>query len=173
MREHEPKSSKVDAFIDTGKLSMDATVAGLIALVPMTLVLFSGPLFGLPRVNLPMLFANIMAGDWAVGQGTVAMAWLGYAVVGALIAVSYSYIVRRTNGVSSPLTGAIHAMIPWAAIQVFLAVRLAGQTPSSTWFVPQAIVMLLGFLAHGATMGALLRWEIKRHAIPLVQPLEA
>jgi hypothetical protein len=160
-----PITRTIRAFVDTGKLSLDAAFAGLVALVPMSVVLFSGPLVGLPRVHLPMLFASMMAGVWAVGAGTLALGWLGYVVLAAVIGVAYSWSVSRTFDVTNALTGAVFGVVPWAAIQLFLAVRLSGLMPGGGWFTQQALVMLTAFVVHGAVMGAMLRVEIERHAM--------
>jgi hypothetical protein len=112
-----------------------------------------------------MLFASMMSGVWAVGAGTIALGWVGYVVLAALIGVAYSWSVSRTFGVTNALTGAVHGIVPWAAIQLFLAVRLAGIAPGGGWFSQQALLMLAAFVVHGAVMGALLRVEIRRHAL--------
>ncbi|MGZ5971567.1 MAG: hypothetical protein ACXWP4_28045, partial [Polyangiales bacterium] len=154
------KARTVDAFIDTGKLSFDGAFAGLVALIPMTLVLFSGPLIGLPRANLPMFFAAVMAGDWAVGYGTIAIAWIAYAAMAAMIGVGYSRAIARMQRKGNAATGALFALIPWAAIQLFLMVRVSAYTPTEHWFANQAFVTFAAFVVYGATMGSLLRVEI-------------
>ena len=157
--------------LDTSKLTLEATAAGLLAAIPAAILMIAAPVVRLPSVHLPALLANVITGYWNPGVVTYGLGWLMYFVLAALSAIGYAWTVQRWHPRSGATMAALFSLVPWAVLQLFVLTRI-GVGPgalSHTQWLGEATVTFAGFVVFGAVTGIVLRYAALATSMPIFE----
>ena len=157
--------------IDHTKLTIEAGVSGLIAIVAATLFMAAVPAAGLPRVNLPQALAHVMVGTAPDMWMASLAAWAMYLTLGIGLAIAFAWGVERARPRSGAFKAIVVSMLPWMLIQT-VVLPLAGYGVAGSHFsrpVGQLVVTLLASIVYGAVMGSVLRAQVARTTLPIIE----
>jgi hypothetical protein len=170
MRSSNSRGAPSGGAVNTGRLSFQATVAGLLGVASLIALMRLVPLLGLPRVQLPYMLGYEMAGYALADDGGRMMGWITVFAAGAAFAIAYAWLIARRRPASGAGTGALFALVPWLLIGlvvfplmglgVFAHVRASG--------LAVAAATLVGCVGYGVVMGGVLKRWMGHTAQPVV-----
>lgn len=143
-----------------------AMAGGLVAMIVVTALSLVGRALGLVRLSFGRVLGTVLAPD---GPETRAVGWSLHFLNGAVLALVYRELFRRTSVPAGPKSGAaaglLHSLLSLAALGLFPRLhprpRQAGLRPAHPYaYGPLTIPgMLAGHALYGAIVGWFLRPE--------------
>lgn len=129
-----------------------ALLAGILATIAMTLMMFAGPMMGFPEMNVPAMLAGFMGIPVAFG-------WIAHFMIGSILAVAYAGMFSRILPGQYWMRGAIYSLIPWFMAQVIVNPMMGAGVFATNTPMPLMMVMgsLVGHLVYGLVLGAVYR----------------
>ena len=149
-----------------------AILAGLIATIAMTMLIYMAPHMGMPTMDIAALLGTPMNGGVmpAVLSGPWLMGMMMHFVLGTLLfPLVYAYFVYGLLPGKPWLKGLIWGVALWMVMQVMPLPMMgkgffASKTPEPLLFV---MGTLMGHLLYGAVLGALAGQQAQRNAAAL------
>jgi uncharacterized membrane protein YagU involved in acid resistance len=131
-----------------------AVLGGFLGTIGLTVLLYAGPMMGLPRMNLPTMLGTMFVADMG------AAFWLGtiiHFIIGSVIlALAYALFFRQVLPGQPWAKGAIYGLIPWLVLMVVVMPMLGAIHP----LIASGMMMAPGFFASNlgpmAVVGALI-----------------
>ena len=123
-----------------------ALLAGFVAWVVFTIVLYMAPLMGLPAMNVPAMLGGMF------GMNSIALGWIMHLMIGLILALVYVYWLARFLPGQGWLRGLLFGLVPWIVMMVMVAPMLPMLNPSMAKMPPGFFFANLGA---GAIMGSL------------------
>ncbi len=121
----------------------NAVLAGFIATIVMTIVIFLAPMMGLPKMNIPQMLAGMLGVSVVIG-------WIMHFMIGLIFAFVYVYWFNPAVHIDSKAgKGLVYGVVVlvFAMIMMFLMIRLM--------LLPQGMMGNMGLMLLGALIGHL------------------
>lgn len=125
-----------------------ALLAGFIAWVVFTAVLFMAPAMGLPAMNVPAMLGGMF------GMNSLFIGWIMHLMIGLLLALGYVYWLGRYLPGAGWLRGLLFGIIPWLMMMIIIAPMLPILNPSLAKMPPGFFFANLGAAATMASLMA-------------------
>lgn len=133
----------------------NAVLAGFIATIVMTIVIFLAPMMGLPKMNIPKMLSGMLGVSVVIG-------WIMHFMIGLIFAFVYVYWFNSTVHINSKAgKGLIYGVVVlvFAMIMMFLMTRVMP--------LPQGMMGNMGLMILGALIGHLVYGLFVGLVVPL------
>jgi hypothetical protein len=116
----------------------------------MTMLMLTGPLMGMPDMNIGKMLSGVMGIPIAIG-------WLAHAMVGTGLAIIYAYAFSLKLPAAPWLKGALFSFIPWLVKESMLSPMMGTGFFESGTPAPLIMAMggLMGHLVYGIVLGTI------------------
>jgi hypothetical protein len=123
----------------------------------MAVLMLIMPAFGLPRVSIPGVLSVFMG--MTIGTG-----WIAYFTIGTFLAIGFALIFAGRMLRSNAGGGMIYSFMLWLAVGLIVLPVLDMPLFGGDFFV--AFTCLIGYLAYGATVGAIYHPALSTTMVP-------
>jgi uncharacterized membrane protein YagU involved in acid resistance len=134
-------------------------MAGVIAWIVFTIILYMVPAMGVPKMDLPALLGGMF------GMNSVAMGWVMHFIVGMVLAFVYAYWLVEYLPGAPWLRGLEYGVLPWLTMMVIVAPMLPVVDPMTAKMPPGFFLANMGTMATVGSLIAHLIWGVVLGAV--------